>query len=95
MERLAAEGRTFEVVVASDVVRDGLGVELHELLPGDQREVVMEVFRFDDPDAPDVVPIRTAVTHCSREVPFDVAKQLMVAAERELMVRTPPSSTDE
>jgi hypothetical protein len=42
------EGRTFELVIASDVhTRDGLGVELEELVEG-ERHTVAEVFRSDE-----------------------------------------------
>jgi hypothetical protein len=94
VERLTAEGRTFEVLVASDVVRDGLGVELHELLPGGEWRVVMEIFRFDNPDAFEVKPVRTAITHCSNEVPLDLAKQVVAIAEREFVVHPPASGSD-
>lgn len=94
MERLTAEGRAFEVIVASDVVRDGLGVELHELLAGGERRLVMEVFRFDDPDSFEVKPIRTAVTHCSDEVPLALAKQVVEIVEREFVVHPPTAESD-
>jgi len=86
MSYLSADGRQFELLVASDVVRDGLGVELWELLESGERRMVMEVFRFDDRDCADVRPLRTALTHVAHEVPLAVARAVLERAEAELPV---------
>ncbi|MBO6935154.1 MAG: hypothetical protein JJ863_09260 [Deltaproteobacteria bacterium] len=83
---LEADGRRFELLVASDVSRDGLGVELHELLPRGETRMVMEVFRFDDPTSFDTRPLRTVLTHASNDVPLAVAKVVLDRAVTELTV---------
>lgn len=87
MSYLEADGRRFELLVASDVARDGLGVELHELLESGDTRMVMEVFRFDDPESFDVRPVRAVVTHASHEVPLTVARAVLERAAAEFVVR--------
>lgn len=63
------EGRSFEIIVASDVDRDGLGWELWEHLPT-KRILLSELFRHDD--------TRTIqYTSFKHAIPFEVLEKLI------------------
>ena len=71
------EGRTFECIIASDVVRDGLGVELNELRDGIW-VTVAEVFRSD-------VDGSVTFSALEPELPF-AAVQILVEWARDRLV---------
>ena len=71
------QGRTFEFVIASDVSRDGLGVELAESTP-DGRATVAEVFRSDADG-------RMTFTAYEEDIPLSAIEQLLAEARRVLL----------
>jgi hypothetical protein len=85
LERSASEGEQlhgdrFEVIMGSDIVRDGMFLELRDRLSG---ELAVEVF-FSDVDG------SFATTHYRANVPPDVVGWLQEQARR----RLPPAPDD-
>jgi hypothetical protein len=74
------EGRTFEVVMASDVDRDGMGLELTDL-DSSESGPAMEAFRYDDDSGFDFI------VHRANTLPFEVVERFVAAARKSL----PPS----
>jgi hypothetical protein len=75
------EGRTFEVVMASDVTRDGMGLELTDLA-SPEGGPLLEAFWHDDGSGFDFV------VHRPGAVPLAVVERFVAAAR----TRLPPSS---
>lgn len=71
------DGRRFEVVMASDVVRDGMSLELTDLdssVPGP----VIEAFWHDDGTGFDFI------LHAATELPFVIVERFVDAARTRL-----------
>lgn len=71
------EGRNFEVVMASDVTRDGMGLELTELGSAGTG-VVLEVFWHDDGSGFEFI------AHHAVSLPFAVVERFMNHARSSL-----------
>ncbi|WP_353951171.1 hypothetical protein V6K52_16260 [Knoellia sp. S7-12] len=84
MDVYESQGRRFEMVMASDVIRDGVGLELTELSAGQDPGPVLEVFWHDDGSGFDFL------SHRSGNLPFDVVERFVAEARRSL----PPSECD-
>lgn len=67
-----ADNRTFEIIVASDVDRDGLGIELWDR---DNDKMLMEIFRHDD---------KRKITFFSekQEIPLEVLEKYLADFEK-------------
>jgi hypothetical protein len=81
MDVYESEGRGFEMVMASDVINDGMGLELTELSPGQGPGPVLEAFWHDDGSGFDFI------SHRPVNLPFDVVERFIAEARRSL----PPS----
>jgi hypothetical protein len=81
MDVFESQGRRFEIVMASDVINDGMGLELTELSPGQGPGPVLEAFWHDDGRGFDFV------SHGPANLPFDVVERFVATARRNL----PPS----
>ena len=75
------EGRTFEVVLASDVINDGMRLELTDL-GSSESGPSLEAFWHDDGSGFDLI-VHHAIT-----LPFAVVESFVAAARRHL----PPSN---
>jgi hypothetical protein len=71
------EGRKFEVVMASDVIRDGMGLELTELGSAESGPV-LEAFWRDDGSGFDFI------THSAGTLPFALVERFVAAARKHL-----------
>ena len=80
--RLEAEGRRFEVVMASDVVRDGMALELTDLGEEPGSGPALEIFRSD------VDNTFTFSAHRAVAVPLEILSRFVDTAMRKL----PPSA---
>jgi hypothetical protein len=69
------EGRNFEVVMASDVINDGMGLELTEL-GSPASGPVLEAFWHDDGRAFDFM------CHRAVDLPFEVVERFVNEARR-------------
>lgn len=78
MDAWLSGGRRFEVVMASDVARDGVGLELTDLDEPSGPGPVLEVF-WSDKDATMTFTADRSVT-----LPFDIVSRFLVTAERAL-----------
>jgi hypothetical protein len=77
------QGRTFEFVVAGDVLtRDGLGVELWETV-GDEPLCIAEVFRSDDDNS-------YTFSGYAEDVPLQAIERLLERARERLMSASEP-----
>lgn len=76
------EGRLFEVVMASDVINDGMGLELTDLSGAPGSGPMMVAFWHDDGTGFDFI------THDAVNLPFAVVERFVAEARRCL----PPST---
>jgi hypothetical protein len=75
------KGRKFEVVMASDVINDGMGLELTDLGSSDSGPA-LEAFWHDDGSGFDFI------AHHAGTLPFAVVERFVAAARKNL----PPTS---
>ena len=80
MESWEHQGRKFRVVMASNVIRDGMSLELTDLDSSDG-EVFLEAFWHDDSGEFEFIAHRTG------SVPFEVLERFIASARENL----PPS----
>ncbi len=81
---IESHGRSFEVLMASDVIRDGMGLELTEITPGVVTGApVIEVFWHDDGSAFDFM------CHGAASLPFEVIERFVAMARGQLPPTTP------
>ena len=71
------EGRNFEVVMTTDVIRDGMGLELTDL-GSSESGPVLEAFWHDDGSGFDFVAYRAGT------LPFAVVERFVAAARKSL-----------
>ena len=77
MDAWEHEGRSFEVVMASDVLNDGMGLELTEL-GSSESGPALEAFWHDDGSGFDFI------AHHAGTLPFAVVERFVVAARENL-----------
>src|SRR3954447_5635351 len=78
VEVYESDGRRFEMVLASDVVNDGMGLELTELSPGSGSSPVLEASWHNDGTSFDFL------CHGAVSLPFDVVQRFVAAARSNL-----------
>lgn len=71
------QGARYTTLMVSDLQRDGMGLELHSTVPGQQARTVAEVFYSD------AEPAWTLNTF-GCDVPLDIIEELMAEARRRL-----------
>jgi len=81
---MESDGRLFEMIMASDVIRDGMGLELTEITPGVVTGApVLEAFWHDDGSGFDFI------CHEVATLPFDVVERFVTTARDRLPATTP------
>ena len=78
MDLLESHGRKFEMIMASDLLRDGMALELTELTSSRPGPVI-EAFWHDNGTGFDFI-----VHHAGHDLPFDVVEQFVAVARKRL-----------